>query len=115
MTLFAPVRFHISSSLNPQSRAHLAALLVANKARPVPLPDATHVVSDTTDFDGRDDLQDGAHVVIVRHTFFSAYFAQTRLNDPQESWVHRSLVLGMMMPCALLFSYGKWGLQDQRG
>ncbi|KAI0029197.1 hypothetical protein K488DRAFT_56969 [Vararia minispora EC-137] len=79
MPLFENVRFFCAPSLGVDYCIALAQLLTANKGTAVPLSEATHIISSTVDFDGRQEVADGALIV-------------------SDLWVQRSLVLGRVMP-----------------
>lgn len=65
MGIFSGVAFTLSSSLRASDREFLSGLLDANGATESPLEDATHVISDTLEFEGWQSAPENVEVVTV--------------------------------------------------
>ncbi|TFY62070.1 hypothetical protein EVG20_g6835 [Dentipellis fragilis] len=77
MPLFEDVKFFFPPSLSPERQAQFTVFLTANGASPVPLDEATHVITNSHEFEGKEDLKPGVAVVT-------------------DDWVERSLLLGKL-------------------
>ncbi|KAL5534878.1 hypothetical protein ACEPAG_1343 [Sanghuangporus baumii] len=75
--LFNGVRYSISPTLVPQRQIELSKLLDANGATLVDFPDATHVISNTLQFDGRELVSKDVQIIT-------------------DEWVDRSIVQGKL-------------------
>lgn len=65
MGIFSGVAFTLSSSLRASDRELLSGLLDANGATESPLEGATHVISDTLEFEGWRSAPENVEVVTV--------------------------------------------------
>jgi hypothetical protein len=65
MVLFTGVTYILSSSLRPEDQKWLSAYLKENGATESSLEDATHIISDTLEFEGWQSAPENAEVVIV--------------------------------------------------
>lgn len=65
MGLFSDVAYTLSSSLRVDDQKHLSANLDANGATPSSLEDATHIITDTLEFEGWQSAPKKAEVVTV--------------------------------------------------
>ena len=63
--LFTGVRYSISPSLPAQRQSELQKLLDANGATLVEVSDATHIVSNTLQFEGRESVSKDAQIITV--------------------------------------------------
>ncbi|KAI0318294.1 hypothetical protein OF83DRAFT_1116811 [Amylostereum chailletii] len=79
MPLFENVKFFCASSFPEDHQAHVSLLLTNNGATSVPLEEATHIIANTPEFDGHEEVREGAHVV-------------------SDFWMERSLTLGKIQP-----------------
>ncbi|KAL5518345.1 ESC4 [Sanghuangporus vaninii] len=75
--LFNGVRYSISPTLAPKRQIELSKLLDANGATLVDFPDATHVISNTLQFEGRELVSKGVQIIT-------------------DEWVDRSIVQGKL-------------------
>ena len=66
MGLFSGVAYTLSSSLHSEDQKKLSGSLDANGATPSPLEDATHIVTDTLEFEGWQSAPK-AEVITVGH------------------------------------------------
>jgi hypothetical protein len=66
MSLFDGVRFFCTSALSDKRRADLTLFLEHNGARPVPLEEATHIITLSLDYEGQDGAKEGSVTVTVR-------------------------------------------------
>jgi len=65
MVIFSDVAYTLSSSLRANDQKHLSDILDANGATRSSLDGATHIISDTPEFEGWQSAPDNAEVVIV--------------------------------------------------
>ena len=65
MPLFENVSYHLSYSLAESTRLEISRILNSNAAIEVPIDLATHILSDTIEFEGCDTLQKGVVCVTV--------------------------------------------------
>ena len=65
MGLFSDVAYTLSSSLRVDDQKHLSATLDANGATRSSLEDATHIVTDTLEFEGWQSAPKNAELVTV--------------------------------------------------
>ena len=65
MGIFSDVTYTLSSSLRANDQKYLTDILDANGATRTSLEDATHIISDTPEFEGWQSAPDNAEVVIV--------------------------------------------------
>lgn len=96
MHLFSNVKYHLSSSLSPDEQTILTALLDANGATKDTIQNATHIITDSLEFDGWQSVGDEVEVVTVSHAFRRV--ADSQLTGAQSKWVERSTVLGKCQP-----------------
>lgn len=66
MSLFDGVRFFCTSTLSDKRKADLTLLLEHNGARPVPLGEATHIITLSLDYEDQDNAKEGSVMVTVR-------------------------------------------------
>lgn len=66
MSLFDGVKFFCTSTLSDQRKADLTILLEHNGARPVPLGEATHIITLSLDYEKQDNAKEGSVTVTVR-------------------------------------------------
>ncbi|KAA1476350.1 hypothetical protein DENSPDRAFT_807059 [Dentipellis sp. KUC8613] len=77
MPLFEGVKYFFPPTLSSERQAQLTVLLTANGASPVPLDEATHVITNSHEFEGKEDVKPGVAVVT-------------------DYWAERSLLLGKL-------------------
>jgi len=65
MSIFEGVKFFCTSTLADQRKADLTLLLKHNGAQPVPLREATHIITRSLDYDGQDNANEGSAAVTV--------------------------------------------------
>ena len=65
MGIFSDVAYTLSSSLRTNDQKHLSEILDANGATQSALKDATHIISDTLEFEGWQSAPENAEVVTV--------------------------------------------------
>ena len=65
MGIFSGVAYTLSSSLRASDQKSLSELLDANGATRGPVEDATHIISDTLEFEGWQSASENAEVVTV--------------------------------------------------
>jgi len=65
MGIFSDVAYTLSSSLRVNDQKHLSDILDANGATRSSLEDATHIISDTPEFEGWQSAPENAEVVTV--------------------------------------------------
>jgi len=65
MGIFSDVAYTLSSSLRANDQEHLSDILDSNGATRSSLEDATHIISDTPEFEGWQSAPDNTEVVIV--------------------------------------------------
>jgi hypothetical protein len=65
MSIFDSVKFFCTSTLADQRKADLTLLLKHNGAQPVPLREATHIITRSLDYDGQDNAIEGSATVTV--------------------------------------------------
>ena len=68
--IFSQVKFSISTSLPAQRQNELKELLKANGASLVDVAEATHIISNTLQFEGNERATDSVNIVTVRHRYF---------------------------------------------
>lgn len=73
MSIFSRVKYHLSPSLPPELQSNLSYALEANGATKVALGKATHIITDSNQFEGWQTVQDGVAVVTVRNCMISRY------------------------------------------
>ena len=66
MLLFLDVKYCLSSSLDTETQSRLSLALADNGATRVPLEEATHVITNSIQFEGWQTVADGVFVVTVR-------------------------------------------------
>lgn len=71
--LFSTIKYHISSSVSPHRKLELTSVLDANGAHGVPLTEATHIISDSTEFEGWQDVNPNVAVVSVSLRSFKGH------------------------------------------
>ena len=72
MPLFENISYHLSQSLAEQTRLEISRILDSNGAIEVPIGLATHILSDTIEFEGCDNLRRGIPCVTVRGSGIAA-------------------------------------------
>ncbi|KAI0056886.1 hypothetical protein BV25DRAFT_1813329 [Artomyces pyxidatus] len=77
MPLFEDVKFYCAPSFPPERQAQIAVLLDANGATASPLDQATHIITNASEYEGYQNAKEGVAVVT-------------------DSWVDRSLILGKL-------------------
>jgi hypothetical protein len=66
MSLFADVNYHLSLSLPQELRTHLTHVLNGHGATAGTLEDATHIITNSNQFEQWQTVSDGVFVVTVR-------------------------------------------------
>ena len=65
MSIFDGIKFFCTSTLADQRKADLTLLLEHNGAQPVPLREATHIITRSLDYEGQDNANEGSAAVTV--------------------------------------------------
>lgn len=118
MTLFENVLYHVSQSLSEETRTEISRILHFNGAVETSLKNATHVISNTIEFEGCDTLAQNVVCVTVSYSDFhrtevlkDLSFSPTGLNgawswEPYKSQWNRFLQLNLLYtgPLVLTFS-----------
>lgn len=86
---FDGVRFFCAPSLLPDEREALHRLLTSNGAEAASLQEATHIITNTPDFDGRQDANEKALCATVRFAMIFHFLAD---RFTQVQWVERSIL-----------------------
>jgi len=81
MSIFEGVKFFCTSTLADQRKADLTLLLKHNGAQPVPLREATHIITRSLDYDGQDNATEGSAAVTV-HPFCVLSHARVLIVEP---------------------------------
>ncbi|KAI0246563.1 hypothetical protein BJV78DRAFT_1253485 [Lactifluus subvellereus] len=77
MSIFDGIKFFCTSALSEERKVDLTLLLEHNGAQPVPLEEATHIITLSLDYEGQDNAKEGSFTVT-------------------DYWVDRSLILGRL-------------------
>ncbi|EGN97163.1 hypothetical protein SERLA73DRAFT_161344 [Serpula lacrymans var. lacrymans S7.3] len=85
MPVFDNIKYHLPLSLPSDRRNELSSVLDINGARLVSLDRATHVITNSSQFEGWQDIADGVFVI-------------------SDKWVDRSIIMGKSQPFVFLFA-----------
>jgi hypothetical protein len=66
MSIFDGIKFFCASTLSEKRKVDLTLLLVHNGAQPVPLEEATHIITPSLDYEGQDQAKEGSFTITVR-------------------------------------------------
>jgi hypothetical protein len=96
MSIFDGIKFFCTSTLSEKRKADLTLLLVHNGAQPVPLEEATHIITLSLDYEGQDNAKKGSFTITVRLSFETLNMHLPINHILKDYWVDRSLILGKL-------------------